>query len=52
MFVCKRTNVLKAVSYTHLDVYKRQLPLRTMSCSCLPGFVGDADVECKLGNTV
>ncbi|PNF22176.1 hypothetical protein B7P43_G05064 [Cryptotermes secundus] len=23
------------------------LPLRTMSCSCLPGFVGDADVECK-----
>lgn len=25
------------------------LPLRTMSCSCLPGFVGDADVECKPG---
>ncbi|GLH00239.1 Neurogenic locus Notch protein, partial [Gryllus bimaculatus] len=23
------------------------LPLRTMSCQCLPGFVGDADVECK-----
>ncbi|KAJ8890112.1 hypothetical protein PR048_009619 [Dryococelus australis] len=23
------------------------LPLRTMSCLCLPGFVGDADVECK-----
>lgn len=27
------------------------LPLRTMSCLCLPGYVGDADVECKLGNT-
>lgn len=25
------------------------LPLRTMSCLCLPGFVGDADTECKLG---
>lgn len=25
------------------------LPLRTMSCLCLPGFVGDADIECKLG---
>lgn len=25
------------------------LPLRTMSCLCLPGYVGDADVECKLG---
>lgn len=25
------------------------LPLRTMACSCLPGFVGDADVECKPG---
>ncbi|RZF34371.1 hypothetical protein LSTR_LSTR008910 [Laodelphax striatellus] len=23
------------------------LPLRTMSCLCQPGFVGDADVECK-----
>lgn len=23
------------------------LPLRTMSCSCLPGYVGDADVECR-----
>lgn len=21
-----------------------------MSCLCLPGYVGDADVECKLGN--
>jgi hypothetical protein len=27
------------------------LPLRTMSCLCLPGYVGDADVECKLGKT-
>lgn len=25
------------------------LPLRTMSCLCLPGYVGDADIECKLG---
>lgn len=25
------------------------LPLRTMSCMCLPGYVGDADVECKIG---
>jgi len=25
------------------------LPLRTMVCECLPGYVGDADVECKLG---
>lgn len=23
------------------------LPLRTMLCSCLPGYVGDADVECR-----
>ncbi|KAG8227100.1 hypothetical protein J437_LFUL007437 [Ladona fulva] len=23
------------------------LPLRTMVCVCLPGFVGDADVECR-----
>lgn len=28
------------------------LPLRTMSCLCLPGFVGDADIECKLGKTL
>lgn len=27
------------------------LPLRTMSCMCLPGYVGDADVECKRGMT-
>lgn len=25
------------------------LPLRTMACLCPPGYVGDADVECKLG---
>lgn len=25
------------------------LPLRTMSCMCLPGYVGDADTECRLG---
>ena len=25
------------------------LPLRTMSCLCLPGYVGDADVECRPG---
>lgn len=25
------------------------LPLRTMACNCLPGYVGDADVECKPG---
>jgi len=25
------------------------LPLRTMSCQCLPGFIGDADIECKPG---
>lgn len=25
------------------------LPLRTMSCLCLPGYVGDADLECKKG---
>ncbi|CAH1100710.1 unnamed protein product [Psylliodes chrysocephalus] len=24
------------------------LPLRTMSCMCLPGYVGDADTECRL----
>ncbi|CAH1404987.1 unnamed protein product [Nezara viridula] len=24
------------------------LPLRTMSCHCLPGYIGDADVQCKL----
>lgn len=28
------------------------LPLRTMSCQCPPGFVGDADVECKLGEVL
>lgn len=26
------------------------LPHRTMSCQCIPGYVGDADVQCKLGN--
>lgn len=26
------------------------LPLRTMSCVCLPGFIGDADISCQLGN--
>lgn len=26
------------------------LPLRTMSCMCLPGYIGDADTECKPGN--
>lgn len=25
------------------------LPLRTMSCLCLPGFIGDADVACRPG---
>lgn len=25
------------------------LPLRTMSCICLPGYIGDADKECRLG---
>lgn len=25
------------------------LPLRTMTCLCLPGYLGDADVECKRG---
>lgn len=25
------------------------LPLRTMSCMCLPGFVGDANTDCRLG---
>jgi hypothetical protein len=25
------------------------LPLRTMVCICLPGFVGDADIECRPG---
>jgi hypothetical protein len=25
------------------------LPLRTMSCTCEPGYIGDADRECKLG---
>lgn len=25
------------------------LPLRTMSCVCLPGFVGDADTACQPG---
>lgn len=25
------------------------LPLRTMSCMCLPGYIGDADVDCRLG---
>lgn len=25
------------------------LPLRTMSCQCLPGFIGDADIECTRG---
>lgn len=25
------------------------LPLRTMACLCPAGYVGDADVECKLG---
>ncbi|VEN46221.1 unnamed protein product [Callosobruchus maculatus] len=24
------------------------LPLRTMSCMCLPGYIGDADTECRL----
>lgn len=26
------------------------LPHRTMSCQCIPGYVGDADIQCKLGN--
>lgn len=26
------------------------LPLRTMTCHCPPGYVGDADVSCKKGN--
>jgi len=25
------------------------LPLRTMMCSCLPGFVGEADIGCHKG---
>ena len=25
------------------------LPLRTMSCNCRPGFIGDADIECRPG---
>lgn len=25
------------------------LPLRTMVCSCEPGYVGNADIGCKLG---
>lgn len=25
------------------------LPLRTMVCQCEPGYVGDAEIECKLG---
>jgi hypothetical protein len=25
------------------------LPLRTMSCQCLPNFVGDADIQCVKG---
>lgn len=25
------------------------LPLRTMVCQCEPGYIGDADVQCKLG---
>lgn len=28
------------------------LPHRTMSCQCIPGYVGDADVQCKLGNII
>ncbi|KAK9513085.1 hypothetical protein O3M35_001355 [Rhynocoris fuscipes] len=27
------------------------LPLRTMSCQCLPGFAGDADVKCTKAST-
>lgn len=26
------------------------LPHRTMSCQCVPGYVGDADIQCKIGN--
>lgn len=25
------------------------LPLRTMVCQCEPGYIGDADVACRLG---
>lgn len=25
------------------------LPLRTMVCTCEPGYIGDADVACQLG---
>lgn len=28
------------------------LPLRTMSCICLPGFIGDANIECREGNPI
>lgn len=28
------------------------LPLRTMSCHCSPGFVGDADVQCVQGRQI
>ncbi|ENN73328.1 hypothetical protein YQE_10090, partial [Dendroctonus ponderosae] len=28
------------------------LPLRTMSCMCLPGYIGDADVDCKRAPTL
>ena len=29
---------LAAVSYTHLDVYKRQISICILSCACLQGF--------------
>ena len=28
------------------------LPLRTMSCHCLPGYIGDADVQCTSGRII
>ena len=55
----KPLKVIRAVSYTHLDVYKRQLPAYGIQggkayCTNLSGFqigkinVGDADPFCQL----
>ena len=37
--ICEKSNSSNAVSYTHLDVYKRQLSDKT---ECLPAFIAVA----------
>lgn len=50
---CKNPcNIIKPCGRNTECIVINSLPLRTMSCMCLPGFIGDANTHCKQGSLV